>query len=115
MMAGLHPGRGGALLHCRLRYFDPVDRRAGIAPDVAALIDEMTADQVTVTLVNLLQTQSRQLVVQTGAYAEHQGLSIWKSIGKGYRLINPILWFTCCLVPEQEWLYTRIVLSTYLP
>ncbi|MCB0668233.1 MAG: hypothetical protein KDC80_20545 [Saprospiraceae bacterium] len=72
MLAGLDPGRGGALLHCRLRYFDPVNRRAGIPPDVGALIDEMTEDYVAVTLVNLDQTESRELVVQTGAYGEHQ-------------------------------------------
>ena len=29
-------------MHCRLRYFDPLRRRAGIPSDVAALIDTMT-------------------------------------------------------------------------
>ena len=72
MMAGLDPGRGAAVLHCRLRYFDPLNRRAGIPDDVAALIDKMTADEVRVTLVNTNQLQPRTLVVQTGAYAEHQ-------------------------------------------
>ncbi|MBK8500868.1 MAG: hypothetical protein IPL46_00950 [Saprospiraceae bacterium] len=76
MTAGLDPGRGGALLHCRLRYFDPSERQAGIPPDVGALIDEMTDGQVAVTLVNLHQTQSREVVVQTGAYAEHQCLYV---------------------------------------
>ena len=76
MLAGLDPGRGAAPLHCRLRYFDPVTRRAGIAPDVAALIDQMTADHVAVTLVNVSQTRSREIVVQTGAYAEHQCISV---------------------------------------
>lgn len=72
MLGGLDPGRSGALLHCRLRYFDPVLRRAGIPEDVAALIDTLTDDTVAVTLVNVSQTQSRRLIVQTGAYAEHQ-------------------------------------------
>jgi hypothetical protein len=76
MMAGLDPGRGGAPLYCRLRYFDPESRRAGIPADVAALIDEMTDDHVAVTLVNLDQTHSREIVVQTGAYAEHQCLYV---------------------------------------
>jgi len=76
MMAGLDPGRGGALLHCRLRYFDPVNHRAGIPADVGALIDKMTADQVAVTFVNLHQSESRELMVQTGAYAEHQCTSV---------------------------------------
>ncbi|MHC4435013.1 MAG: hypothetical protein ACYTBS_24510, partial [Planctomycetota bacterium] len=76
MLAGLDPGRGGGLLHCRLRYFDPINRRAGIPQDVAALIDQMTADYVAVTLVNVSQTQSRELAVQTGAYAEHECTSV---------------------------------------
>jgi len=76
MLAGLDPGRGGAPLHARLRYFDPKLKRAGIPEDTAALIDEMSADHVAVTLVNLNQIESRELVVQTGAYAEHQCLYV---------------------------------------
>jgi hypothetical protein len=72
MMAGLDPGRGGGPLHCRLRYFDPVNRRAGIPEDVAALVERVTADDVAVTLVNVSQTQPREVVVQAGAYAEHE-------------------------------------------
>jgi hypothetical protein len=72
MMAGLDPGRGAAPLHCRLRYFDPVKRRAGIPEDVAALIDDISDDEVSVTLVNVSQTQSRELIVQAGAYGEHR-------------------------------------------
>lgn len=71
MLAGLDPGRGGAALHCRLRYFDPENRRAGIPDDVAALVDRMTDDEVAVTLVNVNQVEPRTVVVQTGAYAEH--------------------------------------------
>jgi hypothetical protein len=72
MLAGLDPGRGGGPLHCRLRYFDPVHRRAGIPKDVAALVDRLTADQVAVTLVNVSQSQPREVLVQAGAYAEHE-------------------------------------------
>jgi hypothetical protein len=32
----------------------------------------MTGDSVTVTLVNINQIESRELVVQAGGYAEHQ-------------------------------------------
>ena len=76
MMAGIDPGRGAAPLHCRLRYFDPTDRRAGIPADCAALIDEMTADHVSVTLVNVNQSDAKSVIVQTGAYAEHQCLTV---------------------------------------
>ena len=72
MLGGLHPGRYGGPLHARLRYFDPVRRRSGIPPDVAALVTRITDEEVDVTLVNLNLTESRELVVQSGAYGEHQ-------------------------------------------
>lgn len=75
-LGGLHPGRGGSALFCRLRYFDPEQRRAGFPEDVAGLIDEMTADRVTVTLVNVNQLQPRRVVVQAGGYAEHRFTSV---------------------------------------
>lgn len=70
------PAQGGALLFSRLRYFDPARRRAGISEDVAALIDTMTDDAVTVTLVNVSPTEPRSVVIQGGAYGEHQVLSV---------------------------------------
>jgi hypothetical protein len=75
-LGGLHPGRGGSALFCRLRYFDPAQSRAGLPNDVAALIDEMTADQVSVTLVNVNQLESRRVIVQAGGYAEHRFTSV---------------------------------------
>jgi hypothetical protein len=69
MVGGVPPGLHSGTLHCRLRYFDPVRRRAGIPEGVAALIDGMTADSVTVTLVNVNQVEARTVVVQAGAYA----------------------------------------------
>ena len=60
------------VLHSRLRYFDPAERRAGLPADVAALVHELNDDSVTVTLVNVNQTEPRELVVQAGGYAEHQ-------------------------------------------
>jgi hypothetical protein len=75
MLGGLPPGNWGTLLHCRLRYFDPIKRRAGIPEGVAALVEKLTPDSVTVMLVNTDQIHDRRLVVQAGAYAEHQFLS----------------------------------------
>jgi len=75
MLGGLAPGRLGFPLHCRLRYFDADKQRAGIPEDVAALVEEMTADSVTVNLVNLSPVEPRTVVVQGGAYAEHQLVS----------------------------------------
>lgn len=76
VLGGLHPGRGGSALFCRLRYFDPDGRRAGFPEGVAALIDEMTDDQVGVTLVNVNQLDSRRVTIQAGGYAEHQFTSV---------------------------------------
>ncbi|MFQ5732764.1 MAG: hypothetical protein ACE5KM_12525, partial [Planctomycetaceae bacterium] len=76
MLGGIHPGHRGAILHCRVRYFDPVNRRAGIPQDVAALVEKLTADSMTLTLVNVSQTESRDVLLQGGAYAEHQLVSV---------------------------------------
>ncbi|MDT9110909.1 hypothetical protein, partial [Escherichia coli] len=48
MTGGLHiarppwgptsPAQGGVTLHCRLRYFDPIARRAGVPEGIAALV-----------------------------------------------------------------------------
>lgn len=72
MLGGLPTGRVGYPLHCRLRYFDPERRRAGIPLDVAALVEAMSADSVTVSLVNTSPIRDHTLVVQGGAYGEHQ-------------------------------------------
>lgn len=71
-MGGYHPGPRGSLLQSRLRYFDPAARRPGLPPDVAALVETMTADETVVTLVNLDQSDPRTVVVQAGGYAEHR-------------------------------------------
>lgn len=60
------------VLHSRLRYFDPERKRAGLPRDVAALVHALGDDFVTVTLVNVNQSEPRELVVQAGGYAEHQ-------------------------------------------
>ena len=70
-LGGLPP-RHGEPLHCRVRYFDPEARRPGLPPDVAALVETLTAEEVTLSLVNIDQTEHRDLIVQSGAYAEHQ-------------------------------------------
>jgi hypothetical protein len=72
MSGGLMPGRDGGLLNARLRYFDPDRRRAGVPADVAALISELSDRGAVLTLVNVSTTQSRTVVVQAGAYGEHQ-------------------------------------------
>lgn len=61
--------------HAPVRYFDPERRRAGLPEDVAALVEKISADSVTLTLVNTNPVESRPVVVQSGGYAEHQFVS----------------------------------------
>jgi hypothetical protein len=76
MLGALVPGREGGLLNARLRYFDPVRRRAGVPEDVAALVSALGDRRAIVTLVNLSASSPRTVVVQAGGYAEHQFESV---------------------------------------
>jgi hypothetical protein len=76
MLGGLPTGRDGSPLHARLRYFDPVNRRAGIPADVAALVEKLSADETVVVLVNTSPLAERTVIIQGGAYAEHQISSV---------------------------------------
>ena len=74
MLGGITP-RFGEPLHCRVRYFDPASRRAGIPEDVAALVEKLSDDETTLSLVNINPVEERTVIVQGGAYAEHQLVS----------------------------------------
>ena len=76
MLGGYFAGGKIWTLHSRLRYFDPERRRSGPPEDVAALVEKMTADSVTVTLVNVNQTKPRTVIVQAGGYGEHHFESV---------------------------------------
>ena len=75
MLGGISP-RHGEPLHCRVRYFDPIRQRAGIPEDVAALVEKLTDDETTLTLVNINPVEERKVVIQGGAYAEHQLIDV---------------------------------------
>jgi hypothetical protein len=72
MLGGLYPGHVGSPLHCRVRYFDPDKRRAGLPDDVAALVDSLLDKETGLTLVNLSPLASHTVIVQGGAYGEHR-------------------------------------------
>jgi len=61
----------GGLLHVRLRYFDPIARRPGLPPDVAALVDALDEHSTTVSLANTSPLHERRLIIQAGAFGEH--------------------------------------------
>ena len=76
MLGGNDPGKDGNILHSRVRYFDPERRRAGLPEDVAALVEKIRPNDVVLTLVNTSPIHTRDVVVQTGAFAEHQCVSV---------------------------------------
>ena len=76
LMLGGHLAGRIWTLHTRVRYFDPERRRSGLPPEVAALVEKLTGDSVTLTLVNTSPLHPRDLIVQAGAYAEHRFQSV---------------------------------------
>ncbi len=90
MWGALLPGREGGLVNARLRYFDPERRRAGVPEDVGALVSGLSDTQTAVTLVNLNPTQRRTVIVQGGAYGEHELVSVTTG-GKTAPIDGPLL------------------------
>jgi hypothetical protein len=72
MLGGYFSGGKLWVLHSRLRFFDPDNRRSGVPDNVGSLVEKLTADSVTVTLVNTDPVRARNVLVQSGGYAEHQ-------------------------------------------
>ncbi|GGD53912.1 hypothetical protein [Paenibacillus nasutitermitis] len=68
--APMHVSHGG-LQHASVRYFDALRQRPGLPADVAALVESVTASELTLQLVNLSLFERKELVVQAGAYGEH--------------------------------------------
>jgi len=66
----------GEMLHSFVRYFDAAERRPGLPPEVAVLVTGLADDRVDLELVNTNLDQARRLVVQAGAYGEHQAVSV---------------------------------------
>jgi len=61
----------GGLCHTRIRHFDPVNDRPGLPDSVAALVSRVRADSVELELVNVHAGETREVVVQAGAFGEH--------------------------------------------
>lgn len=61
----------GGLLHTRLRYFDAEARRPGLPPDIGALVTELDANGLRVSLANASPLHERRVVLQAGAFGEH--------------------------------------------
>ncbi|MCE2433272.1 MAG: hypothetical protein J4F29_10185, partial [Candidatus Latescibacteria bacterium] len=61
----------GGMLQAHLRYFDPQRHRPGLPEHVAALVDRVSADQVSVSLVNTDPVESHAVLLQAGSFGEH--------------------------------------------
>jgi len=89
-MGGYFPKGRIWTLHSRFRYFDPAARRAGLPPDVGALVEKLAAQSARLTLVNINPNQARTVVVQAGAHGEHQFESATQS-GKTTKIDGPLV------------------------
>ncbi len=76
MMGAPHSVYTGGLLRATVRYFDSDRTRPGLPPDVAALVDRLDADSAGIHLVNLNTSATRNLIVQAGAFAEHEFVDV---------------------------------------
>ena len=61
----------GGASQARVRYYDAESRRPGLPEDVAALVSAIDPASTVVTLINLGAVRSRSLILQAGAFAEH--------------------------------------------
>ena len=75
-MGAMAPVYNGGLIQAQLRYFDRDQNRPGLPEGVAALISSITEEGVTLTLANTDVFQAHTLVMQGGAYGEHDILEI---------------------------------------
>jgi hypothetical protein len=66
----------GEMLHAWMRYFCAETGRPGLPEGVAALVTRLEQDRVTVELVNTDLFARRRVIIQGGAYGEHQILAV---------------------------------------
>ena len=81
MLGGLPTKHLGEPLHARVRYFDPSEASRP-ARGRGALVESLSADGATLSLVNLNPSEWRTVVVQGGSYAgafARLGGAGWKS------------------------------------
>lgn len=62
----------GGLLQARVRYFDLEKARPGLPEDVAALVERVEEDRTVLKLASLSTFETRRLIVQAGAFGEHE-------------------------------------------
>lgn len=100
-MGGLLPVFNGGLLQVAVRYYDADERRPGLPSDVAALVKTVKSDEVSLTLCNIHPTARRTLVVQAGAFGEHQFETVRFTCGAQQEQTLNVegRWFEVCIGP----------------
>ena len=86
----------GGLLRATVRYFDADRQRPGVPEDVAVLVDEIGDDRVGVQLVNASTNDTRDVIVQAGAFGEHAFTELrYVEEGEGENsILNPTGWIS---------------------
>jgi hypothetical protein len=69
--APMHISHGG-LQHGKVRYFDSENSRPGLPEDVAAMVDQLSAETMRVLLSNLNTSKSRVVTLQAGTFGENR-------------------------------------------
>lgn len=77
----------GGMLRATVRYFDRDSKRAGLPDEVSALVDKIGPHEVGLQLVNLGHSL-RHVVVQAGAFGEHQFTGIRYQDGDGEKYVS---------------------------
>ena len=67
----------GGLLQAHVRYFDPQRRRPGLPEHTAALVDRISGDGASLTLVNTDPVEGRAVLLQAGSFGEHEFTEAW--------------------------------------
>jgi len=110
----MHISHGG-LQFGKLRYFDGTKKRSGLPEDVAAMVEKLSGDEMTVVLVNLSATQSRSVTLQAGNFGENRFNSVKISTEDGQTQTRDVnnTWLTMDLAPGAgatfDFTYSRYV------
>ena len=72
----------GGLLHAAVRYFDADRKRPGLPPDVAALVEKIEPQRTVVSLVNTGVLHLHRVILEAGAYGEHQFIAAKADAGQ---------------------------------
>ncbi|MDF2649738.1 MAG: hypothetical protein K0Q73_5543 [Paenibacillus sp.] len=103
MGAPMHVYHGG-LQHARVRYYDALAKRPGLPESVAALVENLTADSVTLQLVNTSLFTEREVIIQAGTFGEHEFIWAEKLTEEG----------TACetVQVQGKWLLVKMAVGT---